>query len=288
MIKTSVVIPCHNVEKTLQFQLDALAKQSSKTEFEVIVVDNLSNDGTVKVAQSHTLHLHKRLKIVNAHQGLGINIARNAGIQAAAGELILICDGDDIVTSSWVVAYETAFASSSKRPHGILWTGPVDEYALNLWRKAPGGKLQTSPPQFRGLAYAQGCNMGFTKETISQLGLFNVQLQRGFTEVELVLRPEARDLSVRWVQDAVVLYRLPPTTLKRLKRAYRYGVGTRIALENFDFQVNNDRLHKSNSKVSVGSADKATTKQKVLQFANLELLMSKIFWRFGYIFAKSK
>ena len=49
----SVVIPAHNVVATLGDQLDALAAESWDGEWEIVVVDNCSTDGTAALVRDH-------------------------------------------------------------------------------------------------------------------------------------------------------------------------------------------------------------------------------------------
>ena len=49
----SVVIPAHNVAETLGAQLDALAAESWDGEWEIVVVDNCSTDGTAALVRDH-------------------------------------------------------------------------------------------------------------------------------------------------------------------------------------------------------------------------------------------
>lgn len=278
---TSVVIPCHNVENTLKFQLDALLSQSGASPFEVVVVDNLSNDQTVEIAKQHSLNFQGRLQIVAADERLGINVARNKGISAASGQLVLICDGDDIVSPQWVASYESVFNAELGNPHLTLWTGPVNNHLLNPWMQPPT-VAQTEPLKFRGTPYAQGCNMAFSKQTIMRLGLFNERLQRGFTEVEVVLRSEAQNLRVQWVEGAVVFYRLPPTGIKRLRRAYRYGSGTRIALRDLGLKLKDIRKPAPAAQNQIpGSGTAGIDKPNHRDFS-FETFLSKTFWWVGF------
>jgi glycosyltransferase involved in cell wall biosynthesis len=102
----SVVIPARNEENVLGAALRALADQSDPVD-EVIVVDNDSDDATVAVARSHGV-------IVVPEARRGITYARNAGFDAATGELIARIDADTIVTRGWARAIRLAFARDSE------------------------------------------------------------------------------------------------------------------------------------------------------------------------------
>ena len=92
----AVVIPVRNGATTLATQLEALAgaKKPSRT-LEVVVADNGSTDDTRSIAMSFTDRL--ALRIVDAGEVPGINIARNLGVAATDAEWLLFCDDDDAV-----------------------------------------------------------------------------------------------------------------------------------------------------------------------------------------------
>jgi glycosyltransferase involved in cell wall biosynthesis len=97
----TVVIPARNAASTISEQLDALARQIDAPEFEVVVVDNGSNDGTREVVLVHQ-QTFDRLRLIDEPSKLGANAARNAGVREARTTKVLMCDADDVVTPSWV------------------------------------------------------------------------------------------------------------------------------------------------------------------------------------------
>jgi glycosyltransferase involved in cell wall biosynthesis len=105
----SVVIPCRDAEATLGVQLAALATQRWEGEWEVIVADNGSTDGSRAVAES----FHGRLpglRVIDAGERPGPAHARNRGAAAASGEALLFCDADDEVAPGWLAALGWALA----------------------------------------------------------------------------------------------------------------------------------------------------------------------------------
>lgn len=102
-LKLSVVIPCLNAADTLGVQLEALARQSWPGEWEVIVADNGSTDGSREVAERYRDRL-PHLRVVDASDRKGQAHARNVGAAAAMGEAFLFCDADDEVAPGWLAA----------------------------------------------------------------------------------------------------------------------------------------------------------------------------------------
>lgn len=91
----SVVIPSYNRSRILKDCLTALVKQDLPVkDFEVIVVDDGSQDDTPKVLQKFT-EKHKNIRsFPQKNQGQGV--ARNTGLKKAKGNIIVLI-GDDII-----------------------------------------------------------------------------------------------------------------------------------------------------------------------------------------------
>ena len=89
--KVSVVIPTYNREKTILRAIQSVLDQTYK-DFEVIVIDDGSTDGTVDIVNSIE---DDRVKYVVLEQNGGPSKARNTGVQIAEGEWIAFQDSDD-------------------------------------------------------------------------------------------------------------------------------------------------------------------------------------------------
>lgn len=89
-MKASIVIPAYNAERTIGNCLDSLRKQSlSGREYEIIVVDDGSSDGTKEIVKK------KGARLIEAKHG-GPAKARNLGAGKARGEVVVFTDADCI------------------------------------------------------------------------------------------------------------------------------------------------------------------------------------------------
>jgi GT2 family glycosyltransferase len=88
--KLSVIIPVYNAESTLRATLEAL-EASTWRDFEVILVDDASTDGSLAIAEEYDVHVLRQE--VNA----GPSAARNRGAREAKGEILFFTDSDVIV-----------------------------------------------------------------------------------------------------------------------------------------------------------------------------------------------
>lgn len=88
----SIIIPVYNTEKYLRRCLDSIVAQTYK-DFEVILVDDGSTDGSGKICDEYVAK-DNRFKTIHKDNG-GVSSARNFGLKNAKGEWIYFCDSDD-------------------------------------------------------------------------------------------------------------------------------------------------------------------------------------------------
>ena len=87
--KVSVIIPTLNRINTLQRAIDSVIAQSFKS-IEIIVVDNGSSDGSVKMLKKY----YPTVKVIHEHK-VGVSASRNKGIKYASSPWIAFLDSDD-------------------------------------------------------------------------------------------------------------------------------------------------------------------------------------------------
>lgn len=91
--KVSVIIPAFAGEKTLGFTVEGLVNQTWRN-LEIIIVDDLSTDGTRSVAEA-LAGTDPRINVILQDVNQGSYSARNRGLQAATGDYITIHDTGD-------------------------------------------------------------------------------------------------------------------------------------------------------------------------------------------------
>ena len=97
MPKYSFIIPVYNGEKTIA-RLAMQILDQSYTDFELILVNDGSKDGSLKIVKD-LAQQDSRIIALDKPNG-GPSSARNLGLQKARGEFIIFCDGDDEINSS--------------------------------------------------------------------------------------------------------------------------------------------------------------------------------------------
>ncbi len=97
MIKASIVIPAFNAQKTIRACLEALEHQTvSRSEFEVIVIDDGSKDQTPEIV------LEFKNALLFRQKNAGPAMARNRGAKKASAEIIVFLDSDCVPNSNWL------------------------------------------------------------------------------------------------------------------------------------------------------------------------------------------
>jgi GT2 family glycosyltransferase len=124
---TSIIIPTFNGLPLLKECVDSIRKNTS-VPFEIIVVDNGSQDGTIEYCY------RERLKLVSMPMNRGFPVACNYGLHIATGNALMLLNNDTVVTPNWLDNLLRCLYSSED----IGMVGPVTNYA--------SGKQQIQEP----------------------------------------------------------------------------------------------------------------------------------------------
>jgi glycosyltransferase involved in cell wall biosynthesis len=128
-MKLTIIIPSHNAESTIDLAIKAVLRQKCRSEFEVIVVDDASTDGTREAARQFPV----RLIALAANAGAGA--ARNAGAKSAVGCILLFVDSDVYLEPGVISQIEDFF---DKNPEAAAVVGnyseiPVDRGGCSMY-----------------------------------------------------------------------------------------------------------------------------------------------------------
>jgi glycosyltransferase involved in cell wall biosynthesis len=109
-----VVIPTLNEEQYLQKCLASLKNQEGHDNFEIIVVDGGSSDGTLKIAKKYTNNI-----MLSNIQSPGIQ--RNLGAKKAKGKILAFIDADTVASKNWLENIVKTFQDKGV----VAVTGPL-------------------------------------------------------------------------------------------------------------------------------------------------------------------
>lgn len=215
----SVVLPVRNAAGTIEEQLAALAAQQPTERWEVVVVDNCSTDATPTLLRQWKQRIPE-LRIVDACDGVGDGYARNVGVVAARGDLLLFCDGDDIVWPGWVSAFAAAL-----REHRLV-AGAIDHRRFTPVADPTRPSISmTSPPgRSEWLPFADTANAAVRRADFEAVGGFDERL-RGGVDKDLSWRLQLAGVPLHFEPAAVISKRPRPLYRATFRQYYAYGLG---------------------------------------------------------------
>lgn len=187
----SVIIPAHQAEQYIAQAVESVRNQNWAGEMEIIVVDDGSTDATAAVARTLGVTLLQK------EQG-GAASARNMGLQAARGELILLLDADDVLTDG---ALDALYSAMTEHGADAVFAMAEDFISPELTDAQKAALLPRSG-SYGGVL--PGCSL-ICRRVFETIGLFDAAMKSGET---VAWQLKLRDAGVKTVQISTV-------TLKR-------------------------------------------------------------------------
>jgi glycosyltransferase involved in cell wall biosynthesis len=221
----SIVVPCRNEAKAIHaFLISLLNQEMGDINWEAIIADGMSDDGTRKVLEQFSKE-HRQIRMIDNPSRI-VSTGLNACIRAAAGDIILRMDVHTEYKADYVrrcvevlrktnaanvggaciaiqtgyvgraiaAAFHSPFAVGGARWHQTSYEGPVDTVHLGCWRR----------------------------EVLEQIGYFDETLVRNQDD-ELNLRLTRAGGTI-WQSPDIVSWYHPRSSLGALFRQYfQYG-----------------------------------------------------------------
>jgi glycosyltransferase involved in cell wall biosynthesis len=215
----SVVIPTYNRQSILEKCLNALEHQQwvpgrPMSDYEVIVVDDGSTDGTMDWLKAESTQLsHVR---VFGQNHLGPAAARNLGVMRAHGDIIVFIDSDLVVTEQFLQAHTDALVAGQD----ALGSDRLFTYGRVI--NTCNFEAPTLEPykitDFSAAYFATG-NVAIARHWLEQAGLFDTRFQLyGWEDLELGVRLKQFHLKLIKCPEAVGYHWHPPFTLEQIPK----------------------------------------------------------------------
>jgi GT2 family glycosyltransferase len=177
----AIVIPTKARLSYLEVALRSIAPQAKAAGAEVLVVD----DAGVSAATRELAERNGARYRPNTSRH-GLNVARNTGIRASTGELVVFVDDDIRALDGWLAAL---LAAAREHPEVDVFTGPV---TARLEGPAPHTCGRERPPittlelgpEDTQTRYAWGANMAIRRSALERIGPFEESLEHGGDEQE--------------------------------------------------------------------------------------------------------
>jgi GT2 family glycosyltransferase len=206
-IPASIVVPTRGRPAYLQVALASIVVQASAAGAEVLVIDDEGR------APERRAQVERFGASYEPHERpLGLNVARNTGVERSHGDLVVFIDDDVEAEPGWLGALLEAAAEN---PDVDVFAGAIKPRLEGS--AAPRGCGREGPPitaldlgpNDTETEYAWGANMAIRRSAFRRVGPFDVSLQDGGDEQEWQERLRATEpgTKVLYVAGAVVDHR---------------------------------------------------------------------------------
>jgi glucosyl-dolichyl phosphate glucuronosyltransferase len=219
-MKATVVICTLNRKQELSRALDSLAVQSlHRQDFEVMVVDNGSADGTPAFVRARAVDFHNLRVVVESN--LGLSAARNRGMQEAKGPIVAFMDDDAEAMPAWLEAHLSVYEADQSvvgvgGPIELVWPDGRPKW-LPQGLDSPFSGLDLGDRK-RALLYPEapyGTNMSVSSTAAKEVGGFDLRLGR---QGKKLLSYEEHDYFLRLQRIGTIMYEPSARLLHHVSR----------------------------------------------------------------------
>lgn len=227
-MKASVIVPSWNGKKLLEICLPSLVQQSFK-DFEVIVVDNGSVDGSVEFVKKN----FPRFQVIELPRNFGFATAVNIGIKKAKGEYLILINND---TEVEVRCIEYLIkGADEKKEVGMVGAKMLNFYKRDLIDSAGDyldsvghasniGLGEKDGEKFQKSGYVflvTGGGSLFKREMLDKVGLFDESYFAYFEDIDLCLRSQLLGFKA-WFEPKAVIYHIHKATSSKNQQFLEY------------------------------------------------------------------
>lgn len=228
VLELSVVLPTWNRRGLLAEGLRRLESQHADSDFEVIVVDNISEDGTQEMVRDFARAARVPVRLVEQRERLPLAGSRNLGVDAAEAEVLLFMN-DDGWARPGLVARHLAF--HRERPGradalvgGVRGSPEIERTPFMTWlddvlrfRSPPGDWDDVAGIHFHTM------NASAKARLVRDAGGFDARFQVGYEDAELGLRLATAGMRLRHDPAALVEHFHPAGLELMMRQLRRYG-----------------------------------------------------------------
>ncbi len=217
--------------------VSSLKRQTLKPDEVIIVIDH--NEALLaKAGQTFTNY-----KVIENSSQKGLSGARNSGVAAAIGEIVVFIDDDALAKEDWLERIMEPFSKKEVVASGgaaiPLWETSKPRWFPEEFYWVVGCSYQGMPENLEEVRNVFGGNMAFRKTLLEQVGGFNTNLGRidkipvGGEETELCMRVKALkpDGLIMYEPRAVIDHRVSQSRINLsyfLRRCYAEGLSKAV------------------------------------------------------------
>jgi glycosyltransferase involved in cell wall biosynthesis len=205
----SVIIPTYNHARFVCQAIESVLSQTYR-DFEVIVVDDGSTDETQNLLKSF------KDKIISIYQpNKGLSAARNTGLFASTGSLLLFLDADDLITPDRLARQVPVFQSTPGL--GVVYSAwqNIDEYgSILLGASRPRKQGPVLKDLIRRTFFFPPGSALVLRECFDTLGCFDEKL-RAAEDMDMWVRIAAAGYQFGYIDEILFYYRIVLGSMSR-------------------------------------------------------------------------
>ncbi len=174
-----VVIPCYNVEKTIESCIKSLCNQSlSINKYNCYFINDYSSDGTGTILDKYKTK--KNVTIIHHEKNLGLAATRNDGINVGKSKMVAFLDGDMVVRRDWLESFLKYFKNGviavmgDNIPPANITLRPIEKYYFGNLRGARRYKDNEKIP-FQYMLFG---NAMLRREVLNKCGVFDESIKK--------------------------------------------------------------------------------------------------------------
>lgn len=228
-IMVSIIIPHYNKRDYLKHCLESLFAQKTDFTYEVIVVDNASEDDSVIMVEKE----FPAVKIIRMDQNYRFSKACNEGIRIARGQYIALLNNDTEVDPLWLTNLRNALDENQNvgfcasrvyfDDDRVKIDTAGDAYTI-AGTAHKIGHLIREPGAFSERKYVFGASASsaiYRRELFEKVGLLDEDLFFGQEDVDFSFRAQLMGYKCLFVPEAIVYHKVS-ATIGYLSRNYVY------------------------------------------------------------------
>lgn len=218
----SIIIISWNTKQLLLDCIESIYKTTKKINFEIIVVDNASNDGSAEMVDK----IFKKVILVENNENIGFARANNVAFPLAAGRYVLLLNSDTIVLQgSLDLAVEFMNKNgglgaltpkilnadgSIQHPCYIKEPSISAEFyeSFELQRIFNLRRNDSIPAKdvVCEVAHACGCSLFFRKEALDQVGYLDERMIFSFEDADICIRIRRKGWRILYYPDSRIVH----------------------------------------------------------------------------------
>jgi O-antigen biosynthesis protein len=214
--KASVVICSYNGASTVESCLRSM-QRLRYPDYEVVFVDDGSTDSTQQILTKFPWVRNIRQK------NMGLSYARNVGMNAATGEIVVYTDSDCEADEDWL--YYLALALVRSKHVGMGGPNLIPDegsWIADCVGLSPGGPTHVMIDD-RTAEHVPGCNMAFYTWAARQINGFDSQFRKAGDDVDFIWRLQHQGYTIGFAPAAQVWHYRRNTVQAYLKQQRGYG-----------------------------------------------------------------